>query len=113
MPNYKMVVLTNPREGREEEYNDWYQNVHLNQVVAVNGFTRARRYRMTNALADHDAFGYLAIYDIETPDIASVLAELDRLRGTEHLTLSDALAPEAYAVIYEEFGPEVTPTDTP
>jgi hypothetical protein len=24
MPSYKLIVMTQPVEGREQEYNDWY-----------------------------------------------------------------------------------------
>ena len=26
---YKLVVMSFPVEGREREYNEWYDNVHL------------------------------------------------------------------------------------
>ena len=38
MSNHLFVVLSNPIEGREDEYAQWYQNVHLHDVVALDGF---------------------------------------------------------------------------
>jgi hypothetical protein len=108
MPRYKLVVLTSPLEGREAEYHDWYQNTHLHQVVALDGFTSAQRYKLTAALAEHETFPFLAIYEVETDDIEAVLAEMKSRAGTELLTISDTLAPKAYAVLYEEFGPRVS-----
>ena len=108
MPRYKLIVLTGPLEGREAEYHDWYQNIHLRQVVAMDGFKSAQRFRLTKSLAEHETFPYLAIYDVETDDIQAVLDEMNRLAGTERLSITDALAPKAYAVMYEEFGPLVT-----
>ena len=32
MRRYKMITLSNPTAGREAEYNDWYQNVHLKDL---------------------------------------------------------------------------------
>ena len=29
MAKHVFVVLTNPLEGKEDAYNDWYTNVHL------------------------------------------------------------------------------------
>jgi hypothetical protein len=29
MPRYKMLLLTEPKKGREQEFNDWYDKVHL------------------------------------------------------------------------------------
>ena len=35
MPSYKLIVMTQPVEGREQEYNDWYQGMHLPDLVSV------------------------------------------------------------------------------
>ena len=43
---------------REEELNDWYNLEHLNQVVALPGFVRARRYSVDDA-----PLKYLAWYE--------------------------------------------------
>jgi hypothetical protein len=32
-----VVVLTEPTEGREAEYNDYYENRHLDDVLATTG----------------------------------------------------------------------------
>jgi hypothetical protein len=29
----QFLVFTNPVEGREDEYNEWYDNVHLGDVA--------------------------------------------------------------------------------
>ena len=94
MPRYKLVVLTSPLEGRETEYHDWYQNVHLRDVVAIDGIKSAQRFRLAKALAEHETFPYLAIYDVETDDVQAVLDEMNRLAGTERLPISAALAPK-------------------
>lgn len=109
MPKYKFIVLTEPVEGRDAEFNDWYQNVHLGDVVAIEGFTAAQRFRFAKTLGggEDEAFPYLAIYEIETDDIDEVLAELNRRRGTERMGISEALGPKVYAVVYEEFGSPV------
>ena len=108
MPRYKMVVLSNPVEGREAEYNDWYQNTHLGQVVAFKGFKSAQRFRLVRNLMERQAWPYMAIYEIETDDLDAVMQEVQNQAGTERLKLSDALATEfAFASIYEEMAPAV------
>ena len=108
MPRYKLVVMSSPQEGREAEYHDWYQNSHLQQVMQLPGFLAGQRYRLSTALTEDETFPFLAIYDVETDDIDAVLAEMRNRAGTESLTVSDALAPKAYAVMYEEYGARVT-----
>ncbi len=108
MSLYKMVVLSRPVEGREAEYNDWYQHIHLGQIVALQGFKSAQRFRRVRSLSEHTD-PYLAIYEIETDDLDSVLRELEQDASNGALTMSAALATEfAYAAVYEEFGSAVT-----
>ena len=33
MVQYRFLVFSNPIEGREEEYEDWYTNQHISDVV--------------------------------------------------------------------------------
>lgn len=108
MPRYKMIVLSRPVEGRETEYNDWYQHTHLGQIVALRGFKSAQRFQRIRSLSEHTD-PYLAIYEIETDDLDSVLCELEKDARSGALTMSAALAAEfAYAAVYEEFGARVT-----
>ena len=77
MPRYKMVVLSRPVEGREAEFNEWYQHVHLGEVVAFSGFKSAQRFRRVRSLTGPGNYPYLAIYEIETDDIDAVLNEFE------------------------------------
>lgn len=109
MPRYKMIVMSNPVEGREAEYNDWYQNVHLDEVVKLKGFTSARRFRLARSLTERETWPYAAIYEIETDDIDAVLQRLRDAAASGRLKMSESLATAlAYATVYEEFGPVVT-----
>ena len=66
--NNVMVVLTNATPGFEDEFNEWYDNVHLAEVVALPGFVAARRYKYTESqLAGfpESPQKYLALYWIE------------------------------------------------
>jgi len=109
MRRYKMITLSNPTEGREEEYNEWYQNIHLADLVALDGIRSARRYRFARTLKEGDAYPYMAVYEIETDDIDALLAELGTAAGDGRIRMSDAIdTAGATALVYEEFGPEVT-----
>lgn len=110
MARYKMIALTNPVEGREDEFNEWYQNVHLPEVCAVPGVTGAQRYRMAAPLQDPSGLGkkYLAVYDIESDDLRATLGAF----ATSPRTPSDAADnASSYTVIFEEFGDRVVSKD--
>lgn len=108
MARYKLVVLSNPTEGQEEEYHHWYQHVHLPQVIACDGFVSAQRFKLAADLTDGKAKPYLAIYEIETDDLTAMLAAVAAKSGTELLSVSEAIdTATAYTAVYEEFGPVV------
>jgi hypothetical protein len=86
---YVYVILSNPVEGREDEYNDWYTNTHLADVKRL-GFTSAQRFRLADMPQPTD-HKYLAIYEVETDDIEAVSASLVKAAGTPALLLSDAM----------------------
>jgi hypothetical protein len=96
-----MVVLTNSTPGREAEFNDWYDSVHLAQVCEIEGFKTARRMPLAAMMSEGVRYASVAIYDIETDDLRGALAEMQRLSGTDKLIVSDALAEEVYAGVYE------------
>lgn len=104
MARFKMIALTKPVEGREEEYHQWYQNHHLPEVCALPGVTGAQRYKLAAPLQGFDGRPFLAIYDIETDDIMQTLAGF----GTAKMTPTEASDNAgAYTVIFEEFGERV------
>ena len=92
MANYKLIVFTDPVPGKEDEYNDWYNNVHLRDVVAVPGFVSAQRFKLEAAIIGELPNRYLAIYEMETDGDPAKLMELVGQRsGTEAMIVSDAI----------------------
>ena len=73
MPRWLNMVETNCVDAsREEEFNDWYNNIHLPDVLETPGFVTARRYSQKEF---RDGRGkYLALYEIETDDIDKTIA---------------------------------------
>ena len=90
MAKYTYVVMSNPVAGKEEEYNRWYTDQHLPDVLAVPGFVAAQRYRVDDANSTL-AHRYLALYEMESEDVQKTLAELQGRAGTPLMPLSDAL----------------------
>ena len=84
-----MVVFSNPAEGREDEYNDWYDNTHLPEVCALDGVTGATRYALSKDDPDA-AHRYLAIYELDQ-DGDVVMANLGAAMGDGKINMSDAL----------------------
>jgi hypothetical protein len=47
--SYQMLVFTNPTDGQEATYNDWYDHQHVPDVLRVPGFVNGQRFIMTDA----------------------------------------------------------------
>jgi hypothetical protein len=86
-----LVVQTNPLPGREDEYNDWYTNRHLQDVLKVPGFKSAQRFEL--AQPDERAkWRYLAIYEFESEAPEGVVDDvLRKVAGTSAMPLSDGM----------------------
>jgi hypothetical protein len=66
MPRPIMVVMTNAVEGRDEEFNRWYDDVHVRDVLAKGPFVSAERYRAAAAQPGAEPeYRYLAVYELE------------------------------------------------
>ncbi|MDN5893707.1 MAG: hypothetical protein L0H93_06735 [Nocardioides sp.] len=82
-----------------EEFNRWYDEVHVPEVIAkVPGVVAARRFVLAaDQLLPEEALpdrGYLAIYEIEGEPIEKVAASLGGGLSDGTLTLSPTLHPD-------------------
>ena len=107
MASYKFVVLTNAKPGQEADYNRWYDEIHLGDVVDVPGFVSAQRFAIEDA-ADFSGYRYLSIYDIEADDPKATFAALTARAGTDAMVISPALDPNASTSLWRAIGPVVT-----
>jgi 3-oxosteroid 1-dehydrogenase len=90
---FLFVVFTNANEGREREYNEWYTNQHLADVVRLPGVTSAQRFELAEKqrVAPPHPWKYMAIYEIETTDLQSTIDALQARSGTADMPVSGAL----------------------
>ena len=67
---------------REKEFNDWYNNVHVPDIMSTKYVKKADRYELTTppgklnyirGLVDGRG-KYIAVYEIETDDIEATMA---------------------------------------
>ena len=104
MRRFKMLVFSEPFEGRDDEFNEWYTGQHLHDLVALPGFAAAQRFKLHSVSMGTTLNKYLAIYDVETDDPDAAVARLLEASGTERMPLSETLLPDFYGVLYEEMG---------
>jgi hypothetical protein len=104
MARHLFVVYTNPAQGGEQEYNDWYSNRHLADLLAMPGVVSARRFMLADAQMSEvpQAFKYLALYEIETDDLRDFIAEMASRSGTAVMPISGALSKTTSAILWKE-----------
>jgi hypothetical protein len=104
MARYLFVVNSNPAEGREQEYNEWYSNRHLADLLALPGVLSARRFALNDTqLTDvPQLFKYLALYEIETDDLQDFIGQLLARSGTQTMPISAALSRTTSAILWKE-----------
>ncbi|MEE3332120.1 MAG: hypothetical protein VX246_14740 [Myxococcota bacterium] len=108
MARHTLVVLTNAAPGKHDEFNKWYDEVHLRDVVGLDGFVAAQRFRLAERQIMEDrSFEYLAIYEIECEDINKALDALNA--GSQNMVISDSLAEGAKAIAFSAIGERYEP----
>ena len=97
--NGLLLVFSNATDGRDEEFNTWYDEVHVPEVLAVDGVVGAQRYDLAQLdLPEVEgvepppppAHRYLAVYELDR-DGNEVMASFGQLLVSGAMTLSDTL----------------------
>ncbi|MHB8694450.1 MAG: hypothetical protein ACYDHH_24690 [Solirubrobacteraceae bacterium] len=71
-----MLVFTNPVEGKESEFHDWYDQVHIPDILRIKGVSAVTRYEISPLQASLSRVGvdekksgitqrYLAVWEVE------------------------------------------------
>jgi hypothetical protein len=78
MGKYRLLALTNCLEGREEEFNKWYDERHVPEVTRVPGVLSGKRFQRVGGRGEQEPkFEYLVIYDVDVDDPDLFLKTLD------------------------------------
>jgi hypothetical protein len=79
MNRYVYMVMSDPMPGREFDFNDGYQNMHMGDLVQLPGWTGAQRFRLVPDVAPRNIKplyrrGNLIIWDQEGTDLEKLAA---------------------------------------
>ena len=108
MAKCKLVALTTPVPGKEDQYHDWYQNTHLPEVLSLPGGVSAQRFQLVAKLMGSDPNQYLAIYDFECDNPGEMLAAMGEASQSGKMTMTDSQDfSTTYTAFFVECAPEV------
>ncbi len=111
MPQCKLIALTTPKPGREQDYHHWYNTVHLPELVNGLGLQGAQRFELVTKLQGADTNQFMAIYDVETDDPEGFMAKMGAFAQSGKMTPGDATESAAgYTAFFRAIGDRLTPT---
>ncbi len=100
-----VLVLTEPTEGQEDAFNDYYENTHLDEVIETAGWKSAQRFKLAGGAGADCPLPYLAVYEAEGDDAGSIIAGMNDTRARRQQ--SDALNKATGRVwVFEQLGPK-------
>ena len=115
---YAYLVMSDPLPGREFDFNDFYQNTHMGDLVQLPGWTGAQRFRLvpvaprtTQPLYRR---GNLIIWDQEGDDLGKLQSESRAAiaGGKSRLIPGFDYSPDGpVSTTYQVIGPRVTRPD--
>lgn len=76
-----LLILNDVSKGMESEFNRWYQQQHLAERLAIDGFNTARRYQALGAQPTH-----MAVYECSSIDVLQSSAYRERLTNPTEWT---------------------------
>ncbi|PXA82851.1 hypothetical protein DMC47_45145 [Nostoc sp. 3335mG] len=89
MANVLQLVLSQPNEGMDEEFNHWYGGSHLLHGVETPGVLSGQRFTRAAAPWPNGRHDYLMIWEMDDP--AYTLAELAKVKGSADMPISPAI----------------------
>jgi len=93
MEKWLLAVETNCKDSsKEEEFNEWYNNIHVPDILEIPGIIRATRYENSNPAEGRGK--YMALYEIEADDFGQVMVALQEKFGelTQQGRISEQVA---------------------
>ncbi len=85
-PHQYLLMLSNPVEGRDEEFRKWYWGTHIPEILELPVFVSARRWLTPEGTAMPVSHRYATVYEVE----GSAEAALGALY-TAGLSMSDSM----------------------
>ena len=78
MHNSLLLVYTDVDPEHEDAFNEWYDTVHLPDLLAIEGFLGARRYKLSGPPPPNQepAARYLAVYELASDDTRAMMKHL-------------------------------------
>jgi hypothetical protein len=108
MGKWLLVAQSNCTDpAREEEFNHWYNTVHVPDVLETPGILRGTRFKNDEPQEGH--WKYLAIYEVETEDIQQTISRFGEIitEKWQQGRWSELLATDLYVDFFKQMAPPI------
>jgi hypothetical protein len=97
-----LIVHSRPVEtAREDEFNKWYDEVHIPDITSVSGVVSGRRFKKAGGAGD-GGYPYLAIYELDGEDLGATMKELMDRTGDGTFVMSETFESDrAFSGLFE------------
>lgn len=120
MSTHHMLVFTNPVEGKENEFHEWYDHVHIPDCLRIGGFTAVTRYEVARLQASLRRVGvdektggvtqrYLAVWELEG-DLKEIFANAREEFASGRIRMADVFT-DAEVYLFTEIRDRVRACD--
>jgi hypothetical protein len=82
MAKYVLVAMNGATpDGDPEALERWYEEVHMPDLLAVEGVKTARRFKTVRGhVPNNELWSHIAIYEIEVDDLADISEGMKNMR---------------------------------
>jgi hypothetical protein len=116
MPKGVFLALANAaNDDVHDDFNQWYDDVHMREVLALSGVKTARRFKLAPAqiMPGDDAGGrsYLALYEVEVDSWDDLAGAMQAAFANGGITINGDLLqldPMVQTMVFEEITPETS-----
>lgn len=91
----QLLVYSNPAAGKEAEYNRWYDEQHIPDLLKIPGVIAAQRFT-----TDGGEWSYVTVYELDTADQAMVMEGIQSRVNTPAMVMSDAIDLETVKMVF-------------
>ena len=87
-----MIAYSSAAPGRDAEYEQWYDEIHIPDVrAAIPSITAVHRYKRVDLQGGAGAPRYVAVYELGDADVATAAGQLGAAGAEGRLRMTDAM----------------------
>lgn len=95
MAKQLMVVFSNSAEGKDAEFNEWYDRAHAPDLLSIDGVESCQRFEIANP--EGATHRYLAMYEL-TRDGNEIMGDLMEGMASGKFEASDTVDPNSAVI---------------